>query len=76
MGFEGSAAFQAVGHVPPTARLRFYTRPVRVTFVVVSPQGRTNKGKLLIENRGPSLLFCHRLFGPLSPAPLTLVGNS
>jgi len=76
MGFEGSTVVQAVDHVPPTARLRFYTRPVRVTFVVVSPQGRTNKGKLLIENRGSGLLFCHRLFGPLSSAPLTLEWNS
>ena len=59
MGFEESSMVKEAGHVPPTARLRFYTRAVHVTFVVVSPQGRTNKGKLLIENRGLTLSFCH-----------------
>jgi hypothetical protein len=76
MGFEESVTVEAVGHVHPTARLRFYTRQVHVTFVVVGPRGRTSKGELFIQNRGLALLFRHQLFGPLSPALLTLVGSS
>jgi hypothetical protein len=48
--------------------------------MVASPlglQGRTKlKEEHWIENRGPALLNRHRLFGPLSPKPQVLVGNS
>jgi len=39
MGFEESAIVQVVGHVPPTAKLSFYTRSVLCNIRGGEPSG-------------------------------------
>ena len=45
--------------------------------IIIEPSGPHKwKNGTRWKTGGPALLFCHQLFGLLSPAPLTLMGNS